>query len=132
MTSSIEPGGGRSAAQQRMLAALHVTAMPVEVDQFVRVAVEALQAPSVVGVRLADDEPVFSGWQIEPVPPLPPGDAGYGLYTIGELAAAGVPWTIALCLPVGWAFRCAGGCLVDVVSPDGVTHALGIVFEDGP
>lgn len=131
MTDSIEPVDGRSAAQQRLLTALQVTAMPVDADQYVRVATAALESPSVVGVRLADEEPVFSGWQIEPVP-LPAGPAGHGLFTVGELLAADVPWTVALCLPVGWAFRCAGRRLVDAVSPDGQTHVLGIDIDGGP
>ena len=117
------------AAERRLLRMLGVEGVPAGARQFVRVAADALQAVSVVGVRQADDEAPFSGWQIVPASTMPSADAAHGLYAVHELAALRPAWMAALCLPPAWAFRFAGRCLVDAVAPGGTTHALGILIE---
>lgn len=121
------------AASQCLLRTVGATAAPVGARQFVHVAVEALQAVSVVGVREADDEAPFTGWRIVPAWGVPPADAAdgwrCGLHTVQELAALRPAWLAALCLPAGWAFRFAGRVLADAVAPDGTTHRLGLPVE---
>lgn len=109
---------------RELLQRLNVAAEPVGDEQYVHASNAALRAVSIVGVRRKEDDP-FTGWEIVAASE-DPGAAQFGYSTVKELAAEHPAWLVALQLPVGWAFRFVGNTLVDCVSPEGVTHRLGI------
>lgn len=107
------------ALQAALTARLNVPPLPLQASHYVRVERAALTAVSVVGKRLPDMQEPISGWQIVcAAPPQPPHEHGHGQYSAVELAALRLAWMVPLCLPLGWAFRCVGQTLVEVVSPD--------------
>ncbi|TFV49620.1 immunity protein Imm33 domain-containing protein [Bradyrhizobium niftali] len=114
-------------AQRKLLQGLQLAGNPPDANSYTRIADTALHAVSAVGVRRAEPDRIFTGWQIVSTERGP--DDQFGQYRPIEFAARHPAWLAAMSLPPGWAFRCVGRTVLDCVSPDDVTHAVMISVD---